>query len=59
LLKESAIWRDRNTDEVRAAKELRLFGLAEWVIDRFVARRTPIGPSHETNAHSPNSENAG
>lgn len=57
LLRESAIWRDRNTDEVRAAqrdatyayrmavdppaaKELRLFGLAGWTIDRFVARRT-------------------
>jgi ABC-type multidrug transport system fused ATPase/permease subunit len=59
LLKESAIWRDRNTDEVRAAqrdsdyayrlavdppaaKELRLFGLAGWTIDRFVARRTRL-----------------
>ncbi len=57
LLKESAIWRDRNTDEVRsaqrdaqyayrlavdppAAKELRLFGLAGWTLDRFIARRT-------------------
>jgi ABC-type multidrug transport system fused ATPase/permease subunit len=56
LLRESAIWRDRNTDEVRAAarhadyayrlavephaaKELRLFGLADWVVDRFRARR--------------------
>ncbi len=59
LLRESAIWRDRNTDEVRAAqrdadyayrlavdppasKELRLFGLATWTIDRFVARRTRL-----------------
>ncbi len=59
LLRESAIWRDRNTDEVRAAqrdadyayrmavdaapaKELRLFGLAGWTIDRFVARRTHL-----------------
>jgi ABC-type multidrug transport system fused ATPase/permease subunit len=59
LLRESAIWRDRNTDEVRAAqreadyayrlavdppasKELRLFGLAGWTIDRFVARRTRL-----------------
>ena len=59
LLRESAVWRDRNTDEVRsaqrdseyayrlavdapAAKELRLFGLAGWVIDRFVARRTRL-----------------
>jgi ATP-binding cassette subfamily B protein len=56
-LRESAVWRDRNTDEVRGAqrdaeytyrlavdpapaKELRLFGLAGWTIDRFVARRT-------------------
>ncbi|MCU1375766.1 MAG: transporter related protein, partial [Actinomycetia bacterium] len=59
LLKESAIWRDRNTDEVRsaqrdadyayrlavdppAAKELRVFGLAGWTIDRFIARRTRL-----------------
>jgi len=59
LLKESAIWRDRNTDEVRAAqrdsdyayrlavdppaaKELRLFGLAGWTIERFIARRTRL-----------------
>ena len=59
LLRESAIWRDRNTDEVRAAqrdseyayrmavdppaaKELRLFGLAGWVIERFVNRRTRL-----------------
>jgi ATP-binding cassette, subfamily B, bacterial len=56
LLRESGVWRDRNTDEVRAAsrdadyayrlavepaaaKELRLFGLADWVIDRFRSRR--------------------
>jgi ABC-type multidrug transport system fused ATPase/permease subunit len=56
LLRESGVWRDRNTDEVRsaqreadyayrlaveapAAKELRLFGLAGWVIERFIARR--------------------
>jgi ABC-type multidrug transport system fused ATPase/permease subunit len=59
LLRESAIWRDRNTDEVRgaqrdadyayrlavdppASKELRLFGLAHWTLDRFVARRTRL-----------------
>jgi ATP-binding cassette, subfamily B, bacterial len=59
LLRESAIWQDRNTDEVRGAqrdadyayrlavdsapaKEVRLFGLAGWVIDRFVARRTRL-----------------
>jgi ATP-binding cassette, subfamily B, bacterial len=59
LLRESGIWRDRNTDEVRAAqrdadyayrlavdpapaKELRLFGLARWTIDRFVKRSTRL-----------------
>jgi ABC-type multidrug transport system fused ATPase/permease subunit len=58
-LRESAIWRDRNTEEVRgaqrdadyayqlaveppASKELRLFGLAGWTIDRFVAKRTRL-----------------
>ncbi|MDR3702680.1 MAG: ABC transporter ATP-binding protein [Candidatus Sulfopaludibacter sp.] len=57
LLRESAIWRDRNTEEVRgaqrdadyayrlavdppASKELRLFGIAGWTIERFIARRT-------------------
>jgi ABC-type multidrug transport system fused ATPase/permease subunit len=56
LLRESSVWRDRNTDEVReaqrhaeyayrlavdppSAKELRLFGLAGWTIERFIARR--------------------
>ncbi len=59
LLRESAVWMDRNTPEVReasrhahymyslavdppAAKELRLFGLADWVLERFVARRTRL-----------------
>jgi ATP-binding cassette subfamily B protein len=59
LLRESGIWRDRNTDEVRgaqrdadyayrlavdppASKELRLFGLAGWTLDRFTARRTRL-----------------
>jgi ATP-binding cassette, subfamily B, bacterial len=59
LLRESAVWRDRNTDEVRSAqrdadyayrlavdppasKELRLFGLVGWTIDRFVQRRTRL-----------------
>jgi ABC-type multidrug transport system fused ATPase/permease subunit len=59
LLRESAVWFDRNTDEVRgaqrdadyafnlavdppASKELRLFGLTGWVIDRFVSRRTRL-----------------
>jgi len=56
LLRESAVWRDSNTEEVReaerhadyayrlavdppAAKELRLFGLDDWVVSRFKARR--------------------
>ena len=56
LLRESGVWRDRNTDEVRtaqrhadyayrlavdppAAKEVRLFGLADWVIERFARHR--------------------
>jgi len=59
LLRESGIWRDRNTEVVRAAqrdadyayrlavdpspaKELRLFGLPGWVIDRFIDRRTDL-----------------
>jgi ATP-binding cassette, subfamily B, bacterial len=59
LLRESAVWRDRNTDEVReaqrhvdyayrlavdppAAKELRLFGLAGWTIERLVTRRRQL-----------------
>jgi ATP-binding cassette, subfamily B, bacterial len=56
LLRESGVWRDRNTTEVRSAqrhadyayrlavdpqpaKELRLFGLAGWAVDRFIERR--------------------
>ncbi|HEX6817494.1 MAG TPA: ABC transporter ATP-binding protein [Ktedonobacterales bacterium] len=56
LLRESSVWQDRNTPEVRAAqrdveylyrlavdppaaKELRLFGLAGWTLERFIARR--------------------
>jgi ABC-type multidrug transport system fused ATPase/permease subunit len=56
LLRESSVWRDRNTDEVRgaqrhadysyrlavdapAAKEIRLFGLSGWTVERFAARR--------------------
>jgi ABC-type multidrug transport system fused ATPase/permease subunit len=59
LLRESAVWHDRNTEEVRGAqrdadyayrlavdpspaKELRLFGLAGWTIDRFIGRRTRL-----------------
>ncbi|WP_238332176.1 ABC transporter ATP-binding protein [Kribbella jejuensis] len=56
LLRESGVWKDRNTAEVRsaqrhanyayelavepgAAKELRLFGLADWTVQRFTERR--------------------
>jgi len=56
LLRESGVWRDRNTDEVRqaqrdaeyayrlavdppAAKELRIFGLPDWVLERFATSR--------------------
>ena len=56
LLRESAIWKDRNTDEVRqaqrdadyafrlavdppAAKEVRIFGLPDWVLERFLISR--------------------
>ena len=56
LLRESGIWKDRNTPEVRLAqrhaeyayrlavdpqpaKELRLFGLAGWAVERFRERR--------------------
>jgi hypothetical protein len=59
LLRESGVWKDRNTDEVRGAqrdadyayrlavdpapsKELRLFGIVEWTIERFIARRTKL-----------------
>ena len=59
LLRESAVWRDRQTEVVRAAqrdaeyayrlavdpspaKELRLFGLPDWTIARFVKRRTEL-----------------
>lgn len=59
LLRESAVWFDRNTEEVRSAqrdaeyayrlavdppasKELRLFGLARWTLNRFTAQRTRL-----------------
>ncbi len=59
FLRESAVWMDRNTEEVRAAqrhaeyayrlavdppaaKELRLFGLVDWVMARFVSRRSQL-----------------
>src|SRR5262249_46025747 len=59
LLRESGVWRDRNTEVVRAAqrdaeyayrlavdpapaKELRLFGLPEWTLERFTRRRIEL-----------------
>jgi ATP-binding cassette, subfamily B, bacterial len=59
FLRESGVWYDRNTPEVRgaqrdadyayrlavdppASKELRLFGLAGWTLDRFVRQRTRL-----------------
>ena len=59
LLRESGVWRDRNTEEVRRAqrhadyafrlavdpppaKEVRLFGLSDWVVERFAARRRQL-----------------
>jgi ABC-type multidrug transport system fused ATPase/permease subunit len=59
LLRESGVWKDRNTEEVRSAqrdadyayrlavdppasKELRLFGLTGWTIERFLAKRTRL-----------------
>ena len=56
LLRESGIWRDRNTDEVKtarrhtdyayslateptAAKEVRLFGIGDWLLERFTTNR--------------------
>jgi ATP-binding cassette, subfamily B, bacterial len=59
LLRESGVWKDRNTDEVQTAqrhaeyayrlavdaassKELRMFGIGGWVIDRFVTARTKL-----------------
>ena len=59
LLRESGVWKDRNTDEVHAAqrhadysyrlavdppaaKELRMFGLSRWTIERFRDMRTRL-----------------
>lgn len=59
LLRESAVWKDRNTPEVReaqrhaeyayrlavdaaSAKELRLFGLGNWMVDRFITQRRKL-----------------
>ena len=56
LLRESGVWKDRNTEDVNlarrhatytydlavepaAAKEIRLFGLADWTVGRFAERR--------------------
>jgi ABC-type multidrug transport system fused ATPase/permease subunit len=56
LLRESAVWKERNTPEVRqaqrdadysyrlavdppAAKEVRVFGLPDWVLERFLVSR--------------------
>lgn len=56
LLRESGVWKDRNTDEVNLArrhatyaydlavdpapaKEVRLFGLGDWTVERFAERR--------------------
>ena len=59
LLRETGVWKDRNTDEVRLAqrhadyayrlavdagpaKELRYFGLAGWVTERFIGTRRKL-----------------
>ena len=59
LLRESGVWKERNTDEVREAqrhadyayrlavdapssKELRLFGLAGWTVERFRRHRRQL-----------------
>ncbi len=59
LLRESSVWRDRNTETVRSAqrhadyayrlavdptpaKELRLFGLQGWTVERFAGRRRKL-----------------
>jgi ATP-binding cassette subfamily B protein len=56
MLRESGVWKDRNTDPVRtaqrhsdyayrlavdapAAKEVRLFGISDWVVERFSSQR--------------------
>ena len=56
LLRESSVWKDRQTDQVQtaqrhadyaykiavdppASKEIRLFGLGDWVVDRFRTQR--------------------
>jgi ABC-type multidrug transport system fused ATPase/permease subunit len=66
LLRESGVWRDRNTEEVKiarrhtnyaydlatepmAAKEVRLFGLSPWLLDRFSGHRLRL---HELQYHA-------
>ena len=66
LLRESGVWKDRNTDEVReaqrhadyayrlavdapSAKELRLFGLAGWTVERFRRHRRQL---HDLRWHA-------
>src|SRR5258708_5714413 len=61
LLRESGVWKDRNTEEGRqaqrdadyasgragdppAAKELRIFGLPDWVLERFLVSRPRLHP---------------
>ena len=62
LLRESAVWRDRNTPEVRlaqrdadyayrlavdppAAKELRIFGLPDWVLGAVPRQQAAAAPA--------------
>ena len=59
LLRESGVWKDRNTEQVRnaqrhadyaykiavnppASKEIRLFGLGSWIVDRFRTHRRQL-----------------
>lgn len=59
LLRESGVWKDRNTAPVQAArrmsdytfrmavepehaKELRLFGVQDWTLERFIVARTDL-----------------
>src|SRR3989442_9148900 len=79
LLRESGVWRDRETEEVREAqrhadyayrlavepapaKETRLFGLADWIVERFRStiqsaspnsRVSLAGDRKSTPLHSP------
>ncbi len=70
ILRDSAVWQDRNTEVVLeaqrhadyayrlavdapAAKELRLFGLAGWTVDRFAARRRQLFDLRWQALHNP------